>query len=137
MSVFTDSELDYLHSGTLARIATVGPDGQPHVVPVTFNFNDDEDAVDVGGIAFGESKKWRDAQQNPRITFLLDESWGSAAKAIEIRGTAELHETGGEKIHPKFSHFKPQFFRIRPRRIVSWGLEPAGGAGFRPYGRDV
>ena len=44
MSVFTDAERDYLSSATLGRIATVGPDGQPHVVPVTFAFNAAEDA---------------------------------------------------------------------------------------------
>ena len=43
MSVFTDAEREYLSSATLGRIATVGPDGQPHVVPVTFAFNADED----------------------------------------------------------------------------------------------
>ena len=136
MSVFTDAELEYLRSGTLARIATVGPDGQPHVVPVTFHFNAEEDAVDVGGISFGSTKKWRDANRNPKVTFLVDESWGTGAKAIEIRGTAEPHETGGEHIHPRFPNFRPQFLRIRPRRIVSWGLEPADG-GFHPYARDV
>jgi pyridoxamine 5'-phosphate oxidase family protein len=136
VSVFTAAELDYLRSGKLARIATVGPDGQPHVVPVTFHFNEDEDAVDVGGISFGETKKWRDARRNAKVTFLLDESWGSGAKAIEIRGTAEAHETGGETIHPKFPNFTPEFLRIRPRRVVSWGLEQ-GEAGFRPYARDV
>ena len=136
MSVFTAAELDYLRSGGLARIATVGPDGQPHVVPVTFHFNEAEDTVDVGGVSFGGTKKWRDAQRNAKVTFLLDESWGDGAKAIEIRGTAEAHETGGETIHPRFPNFKPEFLRIRPRRVVSWGLEQ-GEAGFRPYARDV
>ena len=137
MSVFTDAEREYLSSATLGRIATVGPDGQPHVVPVTFAFNADEDTVDVGGIDFGNSKKWRDAQRNPRVTFLVDESWGKGAKAIEIRGSAEPHETGGESIHPKFPHFKPEFLRIRPRRIVAWGVEPAGEGTFSVNARDV
>jgi pyridoxamine 5'-phosphate oxidase family protein len=138
MSVFTDGELDYLRTGRLGRIATVGPDGQPHVVPVTFHYNADEDAIDVGGVSFGETKKWRDARRNPRVTFLLDESWGSGAKAIEVRGTAEAHETGGDKIHPRFQNFTPQFLRIRPHRIVSWGIDGTEtGAGFTPYARDV
>jgi len=138
MSVFTDAELDYLRSGGLARIATVGPDGQPHVVPVTFHYNADEDAIDVGGIAFGDTKKWRDARRNPRVTFLLDESAGRSAKAIEVRGTAEPHETGGETINPRFPNFTPQFLRIRPRRIVSWGVDAGEtGRNFRPYARDV
>jgi pyridoxamine 5'-phosphate oxidase family protein len=138
MTVFTDGELDYLRGGGLARIATVGPDGQPHVVPVTFHYNADEDAIDVGGVSFGETKKWRDARRNPRVTFLLDESWGSGAKAIEVRGTAEAHETGGDKINPRFPNFRPQFLRIRPHRIVSWGVDATEtGASFTPYARDV
>jgi pyridoxamine 5'-phosphate oxidase family protein len=137
VSVFTEAERDYLSSARLGRIATVGPDGQPHVVPVTFTFNAAEDAIDVGGIDFGASKKWRDGRRNPRVTFLVDESWGKGAKAIEIRGSAEAHETGGETINPRFPNFKPEFLRIRPRRIVAWGVEPAGEGSFTVNARDV
>jgi|SRR6266566_3729044 len=138
MSAFTDAELDYLRGGGLARIATVGPDGQPHVIPVTFHYNADEDTIDVGGIRFGAGKKWRDGQRNPRVTFLLDESTGRSARAIEVRGIAELHETGGDTINPRFPNFAPQFFRIRPRRIISWGVEGAEtGRNFQPNARNV
>ena len=41
MSVFTDSELEYLAGQRLGRIATVGPDGQPHVVPTSCRYNTD------------------------------------------------------------------------------------------------
>ncbi len=127
MSVFTDAEIAYLTSQSLGRLATVGPDAQPHIIPVTFTYNADEDTIDVGGMRFGEGKKWRDAQTNPKVCFLVDESWGTGAKGIEIRGDAELHEHGGATINPRFPQFAPQFFRIRPRRIVSWGVEPAQG----------
>ena len=136
MSVFTDAEREYLSSATLGRLATVGPDGQPHVVPVTFAFNAEEDAIDIGGIDFGNSKKWRDARRHPRVTFLVDESWGQGAKAVEIRGTAETHETGGDKIHPKFPQFTPEFVRLRPTRIVAWGVEPGGEGTFTLNARD-
>jgi Pyridoxamine 5'-phosphate oxidase len=40
MSVFTAEERDYLVSGVrLGRLATVGPDGMPHVVPTAFRYN--------------------------------------------------------------------------------------------------
>jgi hypothetical protein len=32
MSAFTQAEIEYLRSQTLARLATVRPDGQPQVV---------------------------------------------------------------------------------------------------------
>ena len=140
MSVFTAAEIDYLQSQRLGRVATVGPDGQPHVAPVTYLFNTDEDAIDLGGIAFGDTKKWRDAQQNPRVTFLVDDVIPEprTARAVEIRGSAELHGEGGESINPRFPNFAPQFMRLRPRHIVSWGLEKAeDGSDFAPNSRDV
>ena len=39
MSVFTPEEINYLESQRLARIATVGRNRQPHVVPVGFRYN--------------------------------------------------------------------------------------------------
>ena len=138
MSVFTDAEIAYLTTQRLGRLATVGPDGQPHIIPVTFIYNAEQDTIDIGGINFGAGKKWRDARQNSKVCFLLDESWGSGAKAIEVRGKAELHETGGESINPRFPTFAPQFFRVRPHRIVSWGIEEDGAdRGFSPNARTV
>jgi pyridoxamine 5'-phosphate oxidase family protein len=142
MSVFTEAELAYLHEERLARIATVGGDGQPHITPVTFHYNDDEDAIDVGGIFFGRTKKWRDAQRNPHVTLLVDDVIGPPrrARAIEVRGVAELHETGGEAINPRFPNFDPHFFRLRPRRIVAWGIEDdesGTGARFHMNARSV
>jgi hypothetical protein len=34
MSIFTPDEIEYLESGLLGRLATVGPDGTPHIAPV-------------------------------------------------------------------------------------------------------
>jgi len=138
MSEFTRSEIEYLRGQRLGRLATVGADGQPHVIPVTYVYNDDEDTIDIGGIAFGSGKKWRDVQANPRVAFLVDESTGTSARAVEIRGTAEAHETGGEEINPRFPNFAPEFIRIRPTRIVSWGVdEEETGRDLRPNARDV
>jgi pyridoxamine 5'-phosphate oxidase family protein len=141
VSVFTQDEIEYLRSQTLGRLATVGPDGHPHIVPITFWFNDSEDAVDVGGVEFGGTKKWRDALANPKVTLLVDDVLSNPrrARALEVRGEAERHETGGAEINPRFPNFASQFLRIRPRRIVSWGLEEGGtdARGFRVNARSV
>ena len=142
MSVFTPSEIEFLTSQTMARVATVGPDGQPHMVPVTFVFNPDEDAIDVGGVNFGGTKKWRDAQANPRVTFLLDDVRPNPfrARAIEVRGRAQALTSGGSKINPRFPNFAEEFLRIRPTRILSWGLAGADGvvpSEFRVNARTV
>ncbi len=104
MSVFAEAEVAYLREQTLGRIATVGSDGQPHITPVTFFHNEVEDTIDVGGLFFGGTKKWRDARRNPRVALLVDEALSNPrrARALEIRGTAELHETGGEEANPRF-----------------------------------
>jgi hypothetical protein len=60
-------------------------------------------SVATRGINFGATKKWRDAQHNPR-----------------------------------FPNFADECLRIRPTRIVSWGLEGGtSGRDFRPNARSV
>jgi pyridoxamine 5'-phosphate oxidase family protein len=141
MSVFTEAEVEYLNNQFHSYLATVGPNGQPHVVPVTFRYNPDEDAIDVGGMNFGSTKKWRDAQKNSKVTFLVDDVLQNPrrARGLEVRGIAEVHETGGEAINPRFPKFAPQFLRIRPSRIVAWGLEEGGvdGRAFSVNARSV
>jgi pyridoxamine 5'-phosphate oxidase family protein len=123
MSVFTPAEIAYLQSQRLARIATSGPGGQPHVVPVSFRYNPDEDTIDVGGHSFAQRKKYRDVQRNPRVAIVVDDlatvdPW--RPRMIEIRGLADILPTGGEAVGPGFD---PHIFRVRPRRIVSIGIE--------------
>jgi pyridoxamine 5'-phosphate oxidase family protein len=134
MSVFSEAEIAYLESKTMGRLATIGADGGPHLVPLTYHFNAAEDAIDIGGIDFANSKKWRDMLQNARVVFLVDDASPEGAHAIEIRGDAEPHFGGGESINPRFPNFKPEFVRIRPRRSVSWGVETKG---FVPRARNV
>ena len=136
MSVFTPEEINYLQSQRLARIATVGPGGQPHVVPVGFRYNSDTDTIDVGGHNFAQRKKWRDVQQNPRVAIVIDDvasvnPW--RVRGIEIRGEAERLMTGGETV---IAGFDSAMFRITPKRIVSWGINPAAEA-WIPTGRSV
>ena len=51
MSRFSSAEVNYLRSQILGRLATVGPDGRPHVVPVGFRYNPDLDTIDIGGLS--------------------------------------------------------------------------------------
>ncbi len=145
MSVFTAEEISYLRDNKLGRLATADAEGQPHAIPVTYFFNETEDTIDVGGLNFGAGKKWRDVEQNPKVAFLVDDVIGPPrrARAVEVRGAAELHQTGGEEINPRFPNFAPEFIRIRPTRIVSWGIEEAAtaagatGSGVDRNARDV
>jgi len=130
MSVLTEAEISYLREHKLGRLATTNAECQPHMTPLTYVYNQQEDTIDVGGLNFGASKKWRDVKENPKVAFLVDDVIGPPrqARAVEIRGEAELHETGGETINPRFPNFAPEFIRIRPTRIVSWGIEQTATA---------
>jgi pyridoxamine 5'-phosphate oxidase family protein len=140
MSIFTDAETEYLKATTMGRLTTIGRDGLPHITPLTYAYNPAEDTIDLGGIDFASTKKWRDVQHNRNVAFLVDDASPEGAHAIEIRGKAELHETGGSQINRGFPHFVEQFIRIRPRYVVSWGVEPGTGMtpeGFKTFGRRV
>jgi pyridoxamine 5'-phosphate oxidase family protein len=122
MSVFTDSELEYLASQRLGRIATVGADGQPHVVPTSFRYDPDHDAIDVGGMRMSQTKKLRDVQRTGRASIVVDDvqpPW--QPRMIEIRGTAEVSPQGGKSFGDAF---EDTIVRIRPTRIISFGINP-------------
>jgi pyridoxamine 5'-phosphate oxidase family protein len=115
VSVFTDRELAYLGERRLARIATVGKDGTPHVVPVgMWRHNPEHDAIDVGGHEFGRSKKFRDVARSGRAAIVIDDLASTdpwRPRGIEIRGRAEAITDPEPRI------------RIHPGRIVSWGID--------------
>ena len=134
MSHFSAAEIAYLQSQRLCRIATVGPDGHPHVVPVAFRYNPDTDTIDIGGHGFATRKKYRDVQANPWVAVVVDDvasvnPW--RVRGIEIRGRAAVLPTGGQTVQ---AGFDPDMFRITPRRIVAWGIE---GDAFGPKSRTV
>ena len=134
MSAFSQAEIAYLKSQRLGRLATVGPNSQPHVVPVSFRFNPEHDTIDIGGHGFAKRKKYRDILGNPRVAFVIDDivtvqPW--TVRGVEIRGEAEVLTTGGTELGPGFD---PEMFRIRPKRIISWGID---GAQFQQNARSV
>ena len=124
-SSLTSAEITYLKSQRMARIATVGSNGQPHVVPVAFRYNPETVTIDIGGHdGFAKRKKWRDVKSNPKVAVVIDDivsvnPW--KVRGIEIRGEAEMLMTGGQSIVPGFD---PEMFRIRPKRVISWGINP-------------
>ncbi len=74
MSVFSDAELAYLTGERrLARIATVGKDGTPHVVPVGWRLNAEKDTIDVGGRQLEASQKFRDIARSGRAAIVIDD----------------------------------------------------------------
>ena len=131
MSVFTDNELGYLAGQRLGRIATVGPDGQPHVVPTSFRYNAEHDAIDVGGLRMSQTKKLRDVQRSGRASIVIDDvlpPW--QPRMIEVRGTAVVVPTGGKALNERF---EDTIVRIQPTRIISFGID----SGEMPNARSI
>lgn len=125
MSEFTQNEVEYLESGLLGRLATVGRDGTPHVAPVGFSYNAELDAIDIGGYDLTNSKKFRDVGRSGRAAFVVDdlastEPW--RPRGIEVRGGAEAIDSPRPLI------------RLHPERIVAWGLDTGA---FRRNSRSV
>jgi pyridoxamine 5'-phosphate oxidase family protein len=115
MSVFTDAELGYLIGGRqLGRLATVGVDGTPHVVPVGWIHNAASDTIDITGYELERSKKFRDVERTGRAAIVIDDlesvdPW--RPRGVEIRGR-------GEAIR-----LPTPLIRIHAERVVSWGLQ--------------
>jgi pyridoxamine 5'-phosphate oxidase family protein len=140
MSTFTDAEIEFLNSERLGRLATVGADGMPHVVPVAVFYDPEAEALVIGAnVQFGEeimirSKKFRDAQRRPQVAVVID---APSPRILEVRGEAETHLDGGEDVGKRVGapfRFCQAWMRIRPRRIVTVGVNDG------PYGasaRDI
>jgi pyridoxamine 5'-phosphate oxidase family protein len=120
VSVFTEAELRYLTGGRqLGRLATVGADGAPHVVPVGWIYNAARDTIDVGGHDLERSKKFRDVAHTGRAAIVIDDLASTdpwRPRAIEVRGRAEA------------IGLPTPLIRIHPERIISWGLEQGRSA---------
>ena len=118
MSVFTEDELAYLHGGRrLARLATVGADGTPHVVPVGWSLDGERDVIEIGGRDFALTKKFRDVRRHGRAAVVIDDLASTdpwRPRGIEVRGRAEAIDGPRSVI------------RIHPQRIVSWGIDARG-----------
>ncbi|MDF9816325.1 PPOX class F420-dependent oxidoreductase [Streptomyces sp. SPB162] len=132
MTIFSAGERAYLDGQQLGRLATVDPKGQPQANAVGFVVREDG-LIDIGGFRLGTTKKWRNIAGNPRVSLIVDDvvsrkPW--VVRGIEIRGTAEQvvgpHDLG--------AYLSPEVIRIRPRRVIAWGIE-GGEAGM--HGRTV
>jgi pyridoxamine 5'-phosphate oxidase family protein len=130
MGTFTDAEIEYLTSQPLGRLATVGRDGKPHVTPVGVFYDPADDAIVVGGAGdMAASKKFRDAQQRPDVSIVVDDIASTdpwTVRGIEIRGLAETQTEGGEEVGKRVGAgfaFDSAWIRIRPRRILAWGID--------------
>ena len=117
--MFSPTESAFIRSQRLLRIGTASPDGRPDVAPVGFDF--DGDYFYISGMRNKETLKYKHTKENPLASLALDDlasvqPW--RPRGIKILGDVDFvvrQGYAGEK----------EYLRIKPRRVHSWGLEPA------------
>jgi len=113
--VFTETEVAYLASQRLGRLATAQPNGTLQVSPVGFSYNEATSAIEIGGFNLEKSQKFRNITDNGKAAFVVDDlasvqPW--RVRCIEIRGWAEALITP-----------KGPLIRLHPTRIISFGID--------------
>jgi pyridoxamine 5'-phosphate oxidase family protein len=99
--IYAPAELEFLKSQRIARLATVGPSGWPHVMPVAYSVTDaGELEFDVDGV------KLRNLASEPRAAMVVDAM--GPRRGVSVQGTAEL--------------IGPERARLKPVHKFSWGL---------------
>lgn len=121
---FTADEIAYLRSQPLARIATVSADGQPDVVPVSYQF--DGTAFLIGGWSPAKTRRHGNVRSgNVKVALVVDDlapgkRW--APRMLRVYGTAELITTQG-------ANGPSEMMRVTPLISWSFNLASAGEAG--------
>lgn len=113
--VFTETEIAYLASQRLGRLATVQRKGTLQVSPVGFSFNPATSTIDINGYNLEKSQKFRNIADSGRAAFVVDDlvsvhPW--RVRCIEIRGVAEALTTEGGPL-----------IRLHPKRIIAFGID--------------
>jgi pyridoxamine 5'-phosphate oxidase family protein len=126
VAIFAERELDYLREQRLGRLATVRPDGTVQNNPVGFGYNERLGTIDVGGHDMAASRKFRNVAAGSPVAFVVDDiasldPW--TVRCLEIRGDAEALTEPDASAAP----IGGPIIRIRPRRIISFGIDPAAG----------
>ena len=133
MAEMTPEEVNaYLDNGPRwGRLATVGRDGYPHIVPLGYFRLDDAIYVNMRG------QRLVNARRNQRVGFTVDEGEAIAElKGVVIEGDAEVIDdqaqvlelqranarrkgTPEDKLPTENRGGRP-LLRITPRRVASW-----------------
>lgn len=137
---FSDAERSFVAGARVARLATVGPDGTPHVVPICHAFVGDRlvFALDEKPkrVAPRRLKRVRNIRANPTVSLVVDrysEYW-SELGWVRVTGPARLaepddptHSDGTDALREKYPQYADHDLSERPlvridsTRVRSWG----------------
>lgn len=129
---FTDEEVAYLRSQPIARIATLSPDQQPDVVPLSFEFDGTFFWVGGSGRTVLDTRKVRNvASGRQKVALVVDDMVSFdpfIARSIRVYGYAEPPRERVGMVGPGF------YMRITPTLSWSWNMagEPVGETWYEP-----
>ena len=112
-SDLTPSQLEFMLENHLATLTTLRADGSPHVVPVGFTFDTDNNIVRV--ITFAKSMKARHAAQGGRaVVSQVDRGrWITLEGTVRLRTEAEVVAKAVEAYAARYRQPK-----VREDRVV-------------------
>lgn len=127
---------DLVESSRVARLATLNPDGSPHLVVVCFAEVDGRFVIPIDEKPKTSTRlaRLRNIEHNPRVSLLFDhydEDWTQLAW-LRIDGTAEVVVAGAEMpaalgaLRARYSQYGGMalenlpLLRIAPTRATSW-----------------
>jgi len=132
---FSLREARYLEGQAVGRLATASGKGIPHVAPVCYASNSEKIFIHTGR----DSEKMRNAIENSRVAFVVDEYLGwEKNRGIIVRGYGKVlergkdYDTGRSLIYKKYPKWEQEYpivegeevlLAIVPKRILRWGLE--------------
>jgi len=148
----TDAELRaFLDEQRIVQVATVGPNGRPHLVPLWYVVEDGGDPPALRGWTFAKSQKAKNLERDPRATISIDDG----VQYQDLRGVMmecgvavehdpdlvadygmalfERYGPGGE-LPPEVREMvlkqaeKRIGLRFEPTRVVTWDHRKLGGA---------
>ena len=115
MVTFNESQIKYLKSQRLGRLATLRPDGSLQNNPVGYSFDEATGTFVISGFNMGASQKYKNVEANGQVAFVVDDletidPW--KPRMIEVRGTAEPIANDDPR---------KSTIRIHPLRVISFG----------------
>jgi PPOX class probable F420-dependent enzyme len=123
----------------VARLATIDPDGRPHLVPITFALEDDTlyTAVDHKPKRSQRLRRIENARARPQVTILIDhyeDNWRQLWW-VRLRGRARVLDDGAESEHAlallaeKYPQYREQppdgpVLAVDITEVRSWSAKP-------------
>lgn len=134
-ALFGRDEADFVAVQRVGYLATVYPDGRPHVVPIS-------PVLDLDRLVFAterDTQKVRNLEGNPFVAVAFDEyaeDW-SRLKQVVVHGEAYMIDSGLEferdrnLLYEKYPQYESEapidegasiIVEVRAERVVTWGF---------------